>query len=57
MIEQLHAVNGAARELGCALTAPFGTLLFLALRVIPERITDQGLFDVAKQEFPCLGKG
>ncbi len=58
VIEQLHAVNGAARELGCALTAPFGTLSFLALPVIPElHITDQGLFDVAKQEFPCLGKG
>ena len=49
---QLREVRKAARELGCPLTCPFGTLSFLALSVIPElRITDQGLFDVVKQEF------
>ena len=48
----------AAHVLGCDLASPFGTLSFLALPVIPElHITDQGLFDVAKQEFLCLGKG
>jgi adenine deaminase len=49
---QLEAVCAAARSLGCGLASPFGTLSFLALPVIPElRITDQGLFDVSKQQF------
>lgn len=49
---RLDAVNQAAQDLGCPLEAPFGTLSFLALPVIPElRITDQGLFDVVSQEF------
>ncbi len=49
---QLREVRGAARELGCTLAAPFGTLSFLALSVIPDlRISDQGLFDVVAQTF------
>jgi adenine deaminase len=49
---QLEAVNRAAHELGCPLEAPFGTLSFLALPVIPEiRITAQGVFDVREQRF------
>ena len=37
-----------AKILGARLTAPFMTLSFLALSVIPElRLTDKGLFDVA----------
>ena len=49
---QLRDVNEAARELGCSLASPFGTLSFLALPVIPElRITAQGLFDVRNQRF------
>jgi adenine deaminase len=49
---QLEAVNRAARALGCPLDAPFGTLSFLALPVIPElRITAQGVFDVRAQQF------
>jgi adenine deaminase len=52
---QLQEVGSAARALGCELAAPFGTLSFLALPVIPElRITDQGLFDVRRQEFVRL---
>ena len=52
---QLEHVNAAARSLGCLLSAPFGALSFLALPVIPElRITDQGLFDVVRQEFVQL---
>jgi adenine deaminase len=48
-LDELHA---ATRALGCPLPYPLGTLSFLALPVIPElRITDQGLFDVARQEF------
>jgi adenine deaminase len=52
--QQLREVNAAAGALGCSLEAPFGTLSFLALPVIPElRITDQGLFDVVRQKFVC----
>ncbi len=49
---QLAEVNHAARALGCPLEAPFGTLSFLALPVIPElRITARGVFDVREQRF------
>jgi adenine deaminase len=52
---QLAEVRQAARTLGCELAEPFGTLSFLALPVIPElRITDQGLFDVRRQQFVGL---
>ena len=52
---QLDEVNQAARALGCPLAAPFGTLSFLALPVIPElRITTQGVFDVREQRFLTL---
>jgi adenine deaminase len=52
---QLDEVNRAAAALGCPLEAPFGTLSFLALPVIPElRITTRGVFDVVKQEFITL---
>jgi adenine deaminase len=49
---QLARVNDAATALGCPLQAPFGTLSFLALPVIPElRITTRGVFDVVGQQF------
>ena len=49
---QLDALRNASRALGCQLAAPFGTLSFLALPVIPDlRITAQGLFDVLNQQF------
>jgi adenine deaminase len=49
---QLEEVNQAAHALGCPLDAPYGTLSFLALPVIPElRITTQGVFDVLEQQF------
>jgi adenine deaminase len=52
---QLREVGEAARALGCGLAAPFGALSFLALPVIPElRVTDQGLFDVRRQQFVRL---
>jgi adenine deaminase len=39
-------VQEYARTLGCQLTAPFMTLSFMALLVIPElKISDKGLFD------------
>ncbi len=50
--DQLAQLHQVARALGCPLAAPFGTLSFLALPVIPElRITARGLFDVRTQQF------
>jgi len=50
--EQLDA---AAKALGSPLTAPFMTLSFMALPVIPSlKITDKGLFDVGEFEFADL---
>ncbi len=45
--DQHKQVEAAARELGAGLDAPFDTLSFLALPVIPElKLTDRGLVDV-----------
>jgi adenine deaminase len=53
--QELAEVNRATRSLGCPLEAPFGTLSFLALPVIPElRITTRGVFDVGQQRFLTL---
>jgi len=42
-------VDALAKRLGTTLFAPFMTLAFMALLVIPElKISDQGLFDVSK---------
>jgi adenine deaminase len=50
--QQLRDVRQAAHNLGCPLACPFGALSFLALPVIPElKMTDQGMFDVNKQEW------
>ncbi len=47
VVAALEAVERAAAGLGCCLEAPFATLSFLALPVIPElRLTDLGLVDV-----------
>ncbi len=44
---QYEALDTAAKALGCTLRAPFMTLSFLALPVIPSlKLTDKGLFDV-----------
>lgn len=41
-------LNDKAHALGCTFDAPFMTLAFMALPVIPElKMTDHGLFDVA----------
>ena len=38
--------------MGCKLNAPYMTLSFLALPVIPKlKITDMGLFDSERMEF------
>jgi adenine deaminase len=47
VVELSIACIEAARELGCEFPAPFQTLSFLALSVIPKlKITDRGLIDV-----------
>ncbi len=44
-----QAVDAAARACGCRLRAPFMTLSFLALPVIPAlKLTDKGLFDAGR---------
>ncbi len=47
-VERLYKhLNTRAAELGCPLHAPFMTLSFMALPVIPSlKLTDKGLFDV-----------
>ncbi|MBI2304954.1 MAG: adenine deaminase [Chloroflexi bacterium] len=47
VVAHLEKLNQAARDMGCSLPAPFDTLSFLALPVIPElRLTDLGLVEV-----------
>ena len=49
VVAQLDHLNAVARELGSTLAAPFMTLSFLALSVIPAlKITDRGLVDVER---------
>jgi adenine deaminase len=44
-----------AKELGSQLRAPFMTLSFMALLVIPQiKLSDKGLFDVLRFEFMDL---
>ena len=53
--EAYTRLSTMAREMGCQLTAPFMTLSFMALPVIPElKITDQGLFDVNKFQYTSI---
>ena len=52
--QEFSKVDRAAHELGARLPAPFATLSFLALPVIPDlKLTDLGLVDVT--EFRLLG--
>ena len=47
VVKKLEEMEKAAANLGSKLAAPFATLSFLALPVIPElRLTDKGLVDV-----------
>ena len=53
--KQYLELTRVARDLGCKLEAPFMTLSFMALPVIPElKLTDQGLFDVQKFQYTTL---
>lgn len=52
---QYGKLNQQAKQLGCSLRAPFMTLSFMALLVIPElKLSDQGLFDGQKFSFTSL---
>lgn len=55
MVENLKKLYEEVSKLGCSLSAPFMTLSFLSLPVIPElKITDYGLVDVGKFDFMNL---
>ncbi len=52
---QYELLDKRAKELGSTLSAPFMTLSFLALLVIPElKLSDKGLFDAGKFRFTSL---
>ena len=54
--DRLASMERRLATLGVTMTAPFMTLSFLALSVIPElKITDRGLVDVARFELVPLG--
>ena len=53
--ERYSALNARARQLGSRLRAPFMTLSFMALLVIPKlKLGDRGLFDGERFEFVPL---
>ena len=53
--ERYTELDRFAKELGSQLKAPFMTLSFMALLVIPEiKLSDMGLFDVSRFEFMDL---
>lgn len=53
--EKYTTLNKAVKALGSKLKSPFMTMAFMSLLVIPKlKISDQGLFDVAKFNFTPL---
>lgn len=53
--ESYSKLDGAAKELGTTLAAPFMTLSFMALLVIPSlKLSDKGLFDGTSFNFTSL---
>jgi adenine deaminase len=54
--QRLQSMERRLRDMGVTMAAPFMTLSFLALSVIPElKITDRGLVDVNRFELVPLG--
>jgi adenine deaminase len=54
--EKYTIIDTLAKELGSTLRAPYMTLSFMALLVIPQlKLSDKGLFDGSKFEFVELG--
>jgi adenine deaminase len=44
--EEYESISATVKSLGCKMSAPFMTLSFMALLVIPElKLSDKGLFD------------
>jgi adenine deaminase len=55
VLTRSEGCHRAVEQLGCTIEAPFQTLSFLALSVIPKlKITDQGLVDVDRFELVPL---
>jgi adenine deaminase len=55
---QYQELTDRVRSLGCTMKAPFMTLSFMALLVIPDlKLSDRGLFDVRKFELVSLFTG
>lgn len=55
---EYEQISDRVKELGCKMSAPFMTLSFMALLVIPDlKISDRGLFDVKKFELVPLFEG
>ena len=53
--KEYQALNDFAKSMGCSFNAPFMTMAFTALLVIPElKLSDKGLFDVNKFAFTSL---
>jgi adenine deaminase len=53
--KEYKTLSEQAKKLGCTLHAPFMTLAFMSLLVIPElKLSDKGLFDVNKFDFITL---
>lgn len=53
--EKYETLNAKSKEMGCTHNAPFMTLSFMALLVIPKlKLGDRGLFDGEKFEFTEL---
>ena len=54
--QRMRSMERRLRDMGVTIAAPFMTLSFLALSVIPElKITDRGLVDVTRFELVPLG--
>ena len=52
---EYERLNEKVKDLGCKMAAPFMTMSFMALLVIPElKIGDKGLFNVSKFELTSL---
>jgi adenine deaminase len=53
--KEYQEIDAMAKDLGCTLRAPFMTLSFMALLVIPDlKLSDKGLFSGNKFEFVDL---
>ncbi len=53
--KQYAQLDKMAKEMGCSLNAPYMTLSFMALLVIPSiKLSDKGLFDGSKFEFTSV---